>query len=82
MTEIKHEVNPLEQRNRENEQIRSRMKKIKHKIAIISGKGGVGKSLVTVNLAALLAKKGKTRAHQWKLKQFPWISFYQTRIAL
>ncbi|MBC8497688.1 P-loop NTPase, partial [Candidatus Bathyarchaeota archaeon] len=32
------------------------MGKIKHKIAIISGKGGVGKSLVTVNLAALLAK--------------------------
>jgi ATP-binding protein involved in chromosome partitioning len=60
MTETKHEVNPLEQRNREIEQIQSRMKKIKHKIAIISGKGGVGKSLVTVNLAALLAKKGKT----------------------
>jgi ATP-binding protein involved in chromosome partitioning len=60
MTEIKHEINPLEQRNREIEQIQSRMKTIKHKIAIISGKGGVGKSLVTVNLAALLAKKGKT----------------------
>ncbi|MBL7167962.1 Mrp/NBP35 family ATP-binding protein [Candidatus Bathyarchaeota archaeon] len=35
------------------------MGKIKHKIAIISGKGGVGKSLVTVNLAALLAKDGR-----------------------
>jgi ATP-binding protein involved in chromosome partitioning len=35
------------------------MTKIKHKIAIISGKGGVGKSLVTVNLAMLLAKNGK-----------------------
>jgi ATP-binding protein involved in chromosome partitioning len=35
------------------------MKKIKHKIAIISGKGGVGKSLVTANLATSLASNGK-----------------------
>ena len=35
------------------------MGKVKHKIALISGKGGVGKSLVTVNLAALLAKDGR-----------------------
>lgn len=34
------------------------MSKIKHKIAIISGKGGVGKSTVAVNIAATLAKKG------------------------
>jgi len=39
--------------------IRSRMSKIKHKIAVISGKGGVGKSLVTVNLAVALAKHGR-----------------------
>ncbi len=35
------------------------MKHVKHKIAVISGKGGVGKSTVTVNLAAAFAKKGK-----------------------
>jgi ATP-binding protein involved in chromosome partitioning len=35
-----------------------KMGKIKHKIAIISGKGGVGKSTVTVNLAMAFATHG------------------------
>lgn len=34
------------------------MARIKHKIFVMSGKGGVGKSSVTVNTAAALAKKG------------------------
>ena len=47
------------QRNKQMELIKKRMGKIKHKIAVISGKGGVGKSLVTVNLATGLAMNGR-----------------------
>lgn len=38
-------------------EIIKRMSKIKHKIAVMSGKGGVGKSTVSVNLTAAFAKK-------------------------
>jgi Mrp family chromosome partitioning ATPase len=41
----------------DDELIKIRMGKVKHKIAVISGKGGVGKTLVTVNLAAILARE-------------------------
>jgi len=42
----------------ENEKIAEKMKNIKHKIVIMSGKGGVGKTTVAVNLAFALAWKG------------------------
>ena len=40
------------------EKLRSRLDKIKHKVALMSGKGGVGKSSITANVAACLAERG------------------------
>ncbi len=42
----------------QQEQVKARMSKVRHKIAVISGKGGVGKSVVTVNLAMAFAMHG------------------------
>jgi len=48
-------------KKREEEQkiIRDKMNRIKHKILVLSGKGGVGKSTIAANLAVALANSGK-----------------------
>ena len=42
----------------QREKLRFRLDKIKHKVALMSGKGGVGKSSITANIAACLSDQG------------------------
>lgn len=44
---------------RERMKMAQRMSRIKHKIVVMSGKGGTGKTSVAVNLACVLAEDGK-----------------------
>ena len=50
--------NVVEQVTEQRDRLTTRMASIKHIVAVMSGKGGVGKSSVTANLAAALAEKG------------------------
>jgi ATP-binding protein involved in chromosome partitioning len=50
---------PKKEQYETEQKIKQQLKKIKYKIAVISGKGGVGKSTITANLAMAFAMQGK-----------------------
>lgn len=52
-------VKEQSERDLADQMLRSRMEQIGHKLLVLSGKGGVGKSTVATNLATALARTGK-----------------------
>ena len=61
LSKLKYEddAKVVEQISEQTKQLQSRMVGIRRKLAILSGKGGVGKSMTTVNLALAIARQDK-----------------------
>ena len=58
--EVEHETGSrvLEQVVEQRERLQLRLARVRAIVAVVSGKGGVGKSAITANLAAALARRG------------------------
>lgn len=56
--EAKAKIEVFKKIRQQEEEARKRLSIVRHKIAVISGKGGVGKSFVSTSIALTLAKKG------------------------